>query len=148
MDCGALVTDAYAQVGDTTVKQLCRNALNCTAYERRKGGPDMPDAPVIETMKFTEARQQLSRVVNRVARRETRILLEKSGVPVAAIVSADDLRRLDEMEARRHNLSETMSRTSDAFADVPKDELERELAKAQAAARAELRAEREAATSG
>lgn len=108
----------------------------------------MPDAPTIETMKFTEARQQLSRVVNRVARRETRILLEKSGVPVAAIVSADDLRRLDEMEARRHNLSETMSRISDAFADVPEDELERELAKAQAAARAELRAEREAATSG
>ena len=106
----------------------------------------MANTPTIETMKFTDARQHLSQVVNRVARHETRVLLEKSGVPVAAIVSADDLRRLDEMEARRHKLAETMSRISDAFADVPDDELERELAKAQVAARAELRAEREAAS--
>lgn len=105
----------------------------------------MAKAPTIETMKFTDARQQLSQVVNRVARRETRILLEKSGVPVAAIVSADDLRRLDEMAARRQELHEAMTRFSDAFADVPLDELERQVDQAVAEARAELRAEREAA---
>ena len=96
-------------------------------------------------MKFTEARQQLSRVVNRVARHETRILLEKSGVPVAAIVSADDLRRLDQIEMRRQELHEAMTRFSNAFADVPLDELEREVERAVAEARAELQAEREAA---
>lgn len=95
-------------------------------------------------MKFTDARQQLSRVVNRVARRETRIMLEKNGVPVAAIVSADDLRRLDEMEARREEQFEAMREFSRAFADVPLDELERQVARALAEARAELRAEREA----
>jgi prevent-host-death family protein len=99
-----------------------------------------------ETMKFTDARQQLSQVVNRVARHETRVLIEKSGVPVAALVSADDLRRLNELEARRQEQIAAMFEISRAFADVPDDELERELARAQAEARAELRAEREAAS--
>ncbi len=79
------------------------------------------------------------------ARRQTRILLEKSGVPVAAIVSADDLRRLDEMEARRQEQFEAIARISDAFADVPVDELERQVARAVAEARTELRAERDGA---
>lgn len=99
----------------------------------------------IETMKFTEARQQLSRVVNRVARHETRVLIEKSGVPVAALVSADDLERLKALEERRQEQFAAIMEISRAFADVPDDELERELAKAQAEARAELHAEREAA---
>lgn len=103
-----------------------------------------PQTPT-ETMKFTEARQQLSRLVNRVARRETRILLEKSGIPVAAIVPVDDLRRLDELEARRDERFEAMRQVSQAFADVPDDELERHVELAVTQARAELRAEREAA---
>lgn len=105
----------------------------------------MVETPTTETMKFTEARQQLSRVVNRVARRETRVLLEKSGVPVAAIVSADDLRRLDEFETRRQEQFQAISRISDAFADISDEELEREVARAVADARAERRTEREAA---
>ncbi len=108
----------------------------------------MADAPPIETMKFTEARQQLSRLVNRVARRETRILLEKSGVPVAALVSADDLRRLEELEARRQEQIKAFARISETFADLPDDELEHQVERAVAEARAELRAEREAAAAG
>jgi prevent-host-death family protein len=101
-----------------------------------------------ETMKFTDARQNLSQVVNRVARHETRVLVEKSGVPVAAIVSPDDLRRLNELEARRQEQFAAIGRISDAFADVPIDELERIAEQAVAEARAELRAEREAAMRG
>jgi len=107
----------------------------------------MPSAVVTtETMKFTDARQQLSQVVNRVARHETRVLIEKSGVPVAALVSADDLRRLNQLEAWRQEQIAAISRISDAFADVPIEELERQVELAVAEARAELRAEREAAT--
>jgi prevent-host-death family protein len=98
-------------------------------------------------MKFTDARQHLSRVVNRVARHETRVLIEKSGVPVAALVSADDLRRLDALEARRQEQFAAIGRISDAFADVPIDELERQVERAVAEVRAELRAEREATRS-
>ena len=99
--------------------------------------------PTIETMQFTEARQQLSQVVNRVARGERRVLLEKSGIPVAAIVSADDLRILTELEARREARFAAISRISEAFADVPVEDLEREITQALSEARAELRAERD-----
>ena len=111
----------------------------------------MPAAPTpTETvMKLTDTKQQLSRVVNRVARGETRVVVEKSGLPVAAIISAEEYRRFKEQEARdqaaRAALFETLARFSDAFDDVPDEELARELARAQARARAELRADREAA---
>jgi prevent-host-death family protein len=96
------------------------------------------------TMKFTDARQQLSQVVNRVARRQMRVLIEKSGVPVAAIVSADDLRRLEDWQEERDAFFEGLREMSRAFADVPPDELERQVALAIRQARAQLRAEREA----
>jgi|SRR6476469_586379 len=52
-------------------------------------------------MKASDARAQWSHVLNKVARRETRVVVEKSGVPVAAIISADDLERLNRMEQER-----------------------------------------------
>lgn len=105
-------------------------------------------ATATETMKFTDARQNLSQVMNRVARHETRILVEKSGVPVAAIVSPEDLRRLDALEIRRREQFAAIAEISRAFADIPDDELEDELARAQAEVRAELSAERDVATRG
>lgn len=96
-----------------------------------------------EALKFTDIRQNLSQIVNRVARRETRVIIEKSGVPVAAIVSTDDLRRLGEMDARRQEQIDAMGRISDAFAEVPLDELERQVAVALAEVRDEMRAERQ-----
>ena len=102
--------------------------------------------PVETTMNLSETKQQLSRVVNSVARRETRLVVEKSGLPVAAIISVDDYRRFirheEEREALRMRMYEVLGRFSEAFEDVPDVELERELAKAQAEVRAEMRAER------
>ena len=105
------------------------------------------EPPTETTMKLTDTKQQLSQVVNRVARGETRVVVEKSGLPVAAIISAGDYRRFkaQEQETARSTLIEAFSRISDAFKDVPDDDLERELARAQAEVRAELRAERDAA---
>jgi prevent-host-death family protein len=87
-------------------------------------------APSIQTKNFTNTRQHLSQIVNQVARRETRILIEKSGVPVAGIVSADDLRRLAELDAARDERAEAMREISRAFADVPLDELEAQVTRA------------------
>lgn len=105
--------------------------------------------PVETTMKLTETKQQLSQVVNRVARGEARVVVEKSGLPVAAIISMEEYRRFknqeQEKETSRARLFETFARFSDAFKDVSDEELERELARAQAEVRAELRAEREGA---
>lgn len=106
--------------------------------------------PVETTMKLTDTKQQLSQVVNRVARGEARVVVEKSGLPVAAIISTEEYRRFKarEQESNRRALHEAFSQISDAFKDVPDDELERELAKAQAEVRAELRAEREGQSRG
>lgn len=98
-----------------------------------------------QRMELAAARQQFQEVVHRVARREARVLVEEDGTPVAAIVSADDLRRLDRLEAEREERFEAMREFSRAFSDVPVEELERQVAVALAEARAELRAEREAA---
>ena len=100
---------------------------------------------VTETMKISEAKQQLNSVVNRGYRKETRILVEKSGIPVAAIVSVEDLGRLDRLDRERIERFRILEEFGEAFKDVPVEELEREVERSIAEVRAERRAEQEAA---
>lgn len=108
----------------------------------------MATTPTETTMTLTDTGQGLSQAVRRVASGETRVVVEQSGLPVAAIISAVEYRRFKEQEreAARLELIDAFTRISAAFKDVPDDELERELAKAQAEVRAEMRAERAAAS--
>jgi prevent-host-death family protein len=101
----------------------------------------MPKQPTTETMKISEVKQQLNRLVNRVYRHETRVMVEKSGIPVAGIVSAEDLRRLDRLDRERAERFKVLEEFGEAFKDVPADELEREVARALAEVRAERRAQ-------
>lgn len=94
------------------------------------------------TVKFTEARSHLSELVNQVAREERRVVIEKHGVPVSALVSPNDLRDLERLAERRQQQLEAFKRIGEAFADVSEDEIEREVAKALAEVRSEMRAER------
>ena len=99
--------------------------------------------PMTQTMKVSDVKSQLNSLVNRVYRKETRVLVEKSGIPVAAIVSTADLerlRRLDEERARDFALLDELAAP---FAGVPTGEVEREGAKALSEVRAEMCAERE-----
>ena len=76
--------------------------------------------PMTQTMKASQARDQWSKIINRVYRKETRVLVERSGVPVAAIVSASDLeqlRRLEEEEVK------ALERMRAAFADKTEDQI-------------------------
>lgn len=99
------------------------------------------------TMKLTDTKQHLSQVVNQVARGETRVVVEKSGLPVVAIISAEEYRRFSAQEQeqaeKRAALFEAFSRFSQAFDDVSDEELEREIATAQAEVREERRPELE-----
>ena len=98
-----------------------------------------------QTMTATDARQHFASAINQVARHETEIIVEKSGVPVAAIVSIEDYRRLKDQDAQRARRFKIMDEVRAAFADVPPEELEREAKKALDEVRAEMRAEREQA---
>ena len=103
----------------------------------------MPERqPMTQTLNVSETRQQLSQVLNKVFRRETRVIVEKSGIPVAAIISVADLERLNQLEAERAKDFAILDEIGQAFADVSPAELEREVAKAVQAARRELRKER------
>ncbi len=101
--------------------------------------------PETQTMKISDVKTSLSSLVNEVYRQQTRIVVEKAGIPVAALVSIEDLarlKRLDEERAERWRVLEAMRAP---FRGIPFEEIERETAKAIAEIRAERRAEREEA---
>ena len=85
--------------------------------------------PVTETMKISDVKNTLSRLVNKVYRGETRVLVEKAGIPVAALVSADDLQRLTQIDRAWNERTKAIERFSQAFADVPAEETEAEVAR-------------------
>ena len=101
--------------------------------------------PTETTVQLTDTERRLSDVVNHVTVGETRVIVEKDGEPVAAIISVEEYRRLKEQDARREARFAAMSSISQAFADVPVDELERRAEQALADSRAEMRAEQERA---
>ena len=92
-----------------------------------------------QTVKASEARAQWSRIINKVARRQARVIVEKSGIPVAAIISAHDLKRFNALEQERQKDFAIIDETRAAFKDVPEEELEREIARAISDVRAEKR---------
>lgn len=81
---------------------------------------------------FRSARQWSS-VINGVYKGQARILVEKSGRPVAGVVSAADLERLQRLEEEQAADLATLERISKAFADVPPAEIEAEVDEAVAA---------------
>lgn len=82
--------------------------------------------PMTETMRISQVKTQLSSLVNRVYRQETRVLVEKSGIPVAALVSAADLERLDRLDRERAERFKALDEMRAAFKDAPLEEIERE----------------------
>jgi prevent-host-death family protein len=85
--------------------------------------------PITHTMKISEVRGQLNTLVNRVFRKEARVLVEKSGIPVAALVSTEDLARLDRLDRQERERAADFAIVDEvrtAFADVPDGEIERE----------------------
>ncbi len=96
------------------------------------------EEPMTQTMKAMEARAQWSRLLNQVYQRKARVVVEKSGIPVAAVVSMSDFERLQRLEAQRERDFEALDRTRAAFGEVPDVELEREVDKAVDEVRQEL----------
>ena len=90
----------------------------------------MPDLnSTTRTMKITDVKKSLSGLVNEVYRGKTRILVEKSGIPAAALVSVADLERLLQLDRAREEHFKAIERFSQAFADVPVEEGEAEIAR-------------------
>jgi prevent-host-death family protein len=103
------------------------------------------EKPANKVIKATEARDRLPQLLNSVYRGESRVVIERSGIPVAAIVSPQDLAALDRMDQQRAELAGVLSEMREAFKDVPQEEIEEETSKAVAEVRAQMRSERERA---
>jgi prevent-host-death family protein len=88
-------------------------------------------------MTATDARQHFASVINRVARRDARVMVEKSGVPVAGIVSADDMRRLDQLDREREERFGVIDEMRAAFKGVSVEEIEQEAKRSISEARTE-----------
>jgi prevent-host-death family protein len=89
----------------------------------------------------TEARRRLPELVNAAFHGE-RFIIDKNGLPVAALVPFGDLGIVKNVWPELEERHLIWKRVSDAFADVPQEEFEREAAAALAEARADIRRER------
>lgn len=108
-----------------------------------------PNIPKTETMNVSEARRQFSETLDRVRRREARVIVEKSGIPVGAMVSMEDFARLPGIDERRAALLATLAESRKAFAGIPPEEIEEEIDKAIAEVKEEERiARRKAVDAG
>ena len=99
------------------------------------------EPPPTQVMNVSDARHQFSQLLNRVFRREARVIVEKHGIPVAAIVSAEDLARLRRLDAERQERFGALEASWAAFGNVPVDEIAREVDRALAEVRRERREE-------
>lgn len=93
----------------------------------------------IQTVSASEARHEFSELLGQVKRQGGRVLVEERGVPVAAIISAQDLARLSRLEQEREQDFSILDELGSAFADVPAEAIDREVAKAVAEVRREYR---------
>ncbi|MCL8208664.1 MAG: type II toxin-antitoxin system prevent-host-death family antitoxin [Actinomycetia bacterium] len=81
-------------------------------------------------LKASDVRQHWSAVVNEVSREHIRVIVEKSGVPVVGVVSAQDLAWLQERDRRLAELRRVMDDLREQFRDVPAEEFDRAVAQA------------------
>ncbi len=79
-------------------------------------------SPTIATIKASDARVHFGEVLKRVHSGEARLVVEKGGIPVAAIVSMDDLETLSAVEGEVESLSREAIDRALATAGAWKDE--------------------------
>ncbi|MGN6031536.1 MAG: type II toxin-antitoxin system prevent-host-death family antitoxin, partial [Thermomicrobiales bacterium] len=92
-----------------------------------------------QVLKFTEARPRLSALLDEVFRREARVLIRKGSIPVAAIVSVEDLERLNRWDAEREQAFAILGEVGEAFADQSPERIAQEVERALVEARADER---------
>lgn len=92
--------------------------------------------PTTQTIRISEVQSRLPNLVDEVSRQETRILVEKSGSPVAALVSIEDLDRLAQFDRTRAERFAALDRMREQFAGIPAEEIDREADRAVAELRA------------
>lgn len=76
------------------------------------------DQPVTQTLGVSDARRQWGQLLDKVFRKETRVIVERRGVPIAALVSTKDLERLTRLEEARAERFRALAGSWAAFEGV------------------------------
>lgn len=92
-----------------------------------------------QTLKASDVRSNWSQLLNQVFRGETEIVVEKSGIPVAAIVSAQDYQKLQQIKQARERDFAVINKMRAAFKGIPDEVIEKEVNKAVTEVRKERR---------
>lgn len=80
-----------------------------------------------QIMKASDVRMQWGKLLNKVFSGKTRVVVEKNGIPVAAVISASDLKRFTQLEEQRNERFKALNKIRKLFKDVPTEELENEI---------------------
>lgn len=95
---------------------------------------------VTERVAASQAKRDWSTVINRAFSGEVRFVVEKHGTPVAGIVSAHDVARLEQLDAQwAAEADEVFKAFGRAFRDQTPEQIEEAVAQAVAEVRAENR---------
>lgn len=97
--------------------------------------------PGTRHLSIPKAQEELSALVEAVNRRESRVVLERDGEAVAAIVSLWDLERILRLQSQMAELTSEMEKTSAAFSDEAEEGVVEETLRIIQEQRAERRAE-------
>lgn len=89
-----------------------------------------PKPRITETMSVSESRKQYSDILNRVFKYNERVVIEKNGIPVAAIVPMSVVRDATFTERRRAELRAAFEATRQEFRGIPPEEIESEIERA------------------
>lgn len=77
-----------------------------------------------QTLKASDVRSNWSQLLNQVFRGDTEVLVEKSGIPVAAIVSAQDYRILQQIKEQQKKDFALVSTIRTAFNDQSSEQIQ------------------------
>ncbi len=80
--------------------------------------------PTTRTVAISDLGSNLTDLVDEVSRQESRVIVEHAGTPVAALVSAEDLRRLDRFDRAWEERTKALESFGAAFANEPTAEIE------------------------
>lgn len=83
-----------------------------------------------QTLKASDVRSNWSQLLNQVFRGKTEVIVEKSGIPVAAIVSAQEYQKLQQIKQARERDFVVIDRMRAAFRDQTDEEIEKNVSKA------------------
>lgn len=83
---------------------------------------------ITQVVSASEARQQFGKLLKQVHNQNVRIIVEKGGIPVAALVSLADLQRLENMKQERAERLKILEQLRAPFREIPPEQVEKDVA--------------------